>query len=664
MGPDAEAPRPRWMHRVQYGAFCAVETLLKRVSVERVAQLGRWVGTCAWWVAGRYRRLALQNLEIAFGAERTQAEKRALAKESFARLGANFLCGLKLPLMAQAEVEQRVRMEGLEHVQAADAGKRNIVYAVCHLSCWELLTQVPSLFVFGRTPGSVYQSLGNPLLNDLILRRREKLGYRLFDRADGFAEPMKFVREMGCLGVLVDQHAGDHGVWSPFFGRLASTTPLAALLAKRGNAQLLFMTLNDDGPGRWVMRCLPPIADFATEKGSSVEQVTARLNGVVEQVIRAAPADWFWVHNRWKTPNPNFLIRHYRRGLALPEGMQEAELKRFELLVRSPNWLGDACMAFPAVRALKRGRPDLRLTVFGPEKLRELWEDLPEVDAYVGKGAKEGLLAVGRRLRQSGVRYDAGLLFTNSTRSTLEFWLAKIPRLIGFKGSLRSRLLNQICPEPKPGKPPLHHAYRYLRMAEHAGAEVDAAELWLREGSDLPSAVSVQQRVRIGICAGAEYGPAKRWPLERFAEVMNRVTAELSAGEGAMELEWVFFGAPGEAAMGEALAGMVQADHQNRVGKTRLSELIVELKTCRFLLTNDTGTMHLAAALGVPTVALFGSTEPSLTGPLGNQHRVLRHHVPCSPCFKRECPFGHYDCMNGLTVDRVVAEVKAVLVPL
>lgn len=664
MGQDAGAARPSGLHWVQYGVFRAVEWLLKLGTVEAVARLGRGVGLLAWWLAGSYRRLALRNLEIAYGQELTPQQRRALARESFARLGANFLCGLKLPLMAQAEVERRVRMEGLEHVRAADAGKRNIVYAVCHLSCWELLTQVPSLFVFGRTPGSVYQALGNPLLNDLILRRREKLGYRLFDRADGFAEPMKFVREMGCLGVLVDQHAGDHGVWSPFFGRLASTTPLAALLAKRGQAQLLFMTLNDDGPGRWVMRCLPPIADFGVEKGASVEQVTARLNGVVEQVIRAAPEDWFWVHNRWKTPNPNFLIRHYRRGLALPDGMGEDELKRFELIVRSPNWLGDACMAFPAVRALKRGRPDLRLTVFGPEKLRELWEALPEVDAYVGKDGKEGLLAVGRRLRESGVRYDAGLLFTNSTRSTLEFWLAKIPRLIGYRGSLRARWLNQVCPEPKPGKPPLHHAHRYLRMAEHAGAAVDAPELWQGQGSEQPAAaasVAGTQRVRIGICAGAEYGPAKRWSLERFAEVMNRVTAELSDGETGMDLEWVFFGAPGEAAMGEALAQLVQVEHQNRVGKTRLSELIVELKTCRFLLTNDTGTMHLAAALGVPTVALFGSTEPSLTGPLGDQHRVLRHHVPCSPCFKRECPFGHYDCMKGLTVDRVVDEVKAAL---
>jgi ADP-heptose:LPS heptosyltransferase len=128
------------------------------------------------------------------------------------------------------------------------------------------------------------------------------------------------------------------------------------------------------------------------------------------------------------------------------------------------------------------------------------------------------------------------------------------------------------------------------------------------------------------------------------------------------EIEWRFFGAPGEAAMGEELEARLQGvKHRNFVGKTSLSQLIQNLKQCRLLLTNDTGTMHLAAALGVPTVSIFGSTEPVLTGPLGPHHRIVRHHVPCSPCFRRECPFGHYQCMTGVTVERVESEVMKAL---
>ena len=111
--------------------------------------------------------------------------------------------------------------------------------------------------------------------------------------------------------------------------------------------------------------------------------------------------------------------------------------------------------------------------------------------------------------------------------------------------------------------------------------------------------------------------------------------------------------------MGEQLSQLVgeAAKHENLVGKTRLAGLITELRRCHLLVTNDTGTMHLAAALGVPTVSIFGSTEPVLTGPLGDRHTVIRHQVPCSPCFKRECPFGHYECMTRITPEQVARAV-------
>lgn len=144
--------------------------------------------------------------------------------------------------------------------------------------------------------------------------------------------------------------------------------------------------------------------------------------------------------------------------------------------------------------------------------------------------------------------------------------------------------------------------------------------------------------------------------MENFLAVAKQVGAQHPPAE------WLLFGAPGEKAMGETMSMQLNGTrHQNLVGKTSLAELIQQLRACRLLLTNDTGTMHLAAALGVPTVSIFASTEPILTGPLGPGHRIVRHHVPCSPCFKRECPFGHYQCMTGVTVERVAAEVERTL---
>jgi heptosyltransferase-2 len=643
------------VHWLQYAAFRVAESILNLLPIAGVVRIGRFLGGSAYWITGKYRRLAQHNLRIAFSGEWSEAQIRSTARAHFATLGGNLLAGFKLPLMSEADILKRVVSEGVEHVQAADREGRNIVYAVCHLSCWELLTQVPSLYVFGRKPGSVFQPLANPLLNALVLRRRQKLGYSLFDRSEGFTEPMKFIRNGGCLGVLVDQHAGDHGVWCPFFGRLASTTPLAALLARRGNALLLPITIQDDGIGRWRLRILPPVAGNPAGKPPSIEQVTADLNVVVENVIWEKPADWFWVHNRWKTPNPNFLLKSYHRGIALPAGMQPSQLKPFEVVVRSPNWLGDACMALPAVRALKQGRPDIRVTVFGPDKLRDLWLSQGEVDAFVGKVGKEGLWKASGRLRRTGVRYDAGILFTNSTRSTLEFWLAGIPRLVGQRGSIRSWFLTQTCPESKLGARPLHHTEKYVGIVRHAGGSSPEPSQ-ARPETEGAAGDRASSGFRLGLCAGAEYGQAKRWPMERFAAAASQISARLDRPS-----EWILFGAPGEAAMGEALSAEIRGPHQNRVGKTSLGELIVELRTCDLLLTNDTGTMHLAAALGVPTVSIFGSTEPSLTGPVGDRHWIVRHHVPCSPCFKRECPFGHFDCMTGITVERVVETVLEAL---
>lgn len=636
----------QWM---VYALFRCVEGLLAVLPLIVVWRLGRLLGALAYLLAGSYRKLALNNLRIAFEGEKSEAERRQIAREHFRSLAANFLCGLKMPLMDEKTLLKHVRAEGIERVQAAhDDNKRPILNLVLHASCWEILTQVPGAYVRGHATGAIYQPLRNPFLNALLLRRREKLGYALFDRQAGFNAPMKFLREGGQIGVLVDQHAGDHGLWCPFFGRLASTTPIAALMAMRTGAVVMPMMVYDDGPARWRLVAAPEV----TSDENSAESLTTAINLAVEQLIRAQPAGWFWVHNRWKTPRPNFLLSSYKRGVVLPAGVEAAALKPFHLLIRSPNWLGDACMAFPMVRAIKKGRPDLQITIFGDKKLEELWLAMPEVSRYIAKEPKEGPCAVARRIKASGIHFDAAVLCTNSTRSTLELWLAGIPRLVGFRGSLRSKMLNQIIKEPPPGGPVEHHARRYMRLAAGIGADVSQPGLWDAPAPDLPAG----GKLRIGVCAGAEYGPAKRWPLERFAEVVRTVSAENT------RLHWLLLGAPKEAEMGEKLSAMLPGvPHDNLVGKTRLSELITTLRGCALLLTNDTGTMHLAAALGVPTVSIFGSTCPVATGPLGDRHLVIQHQVPCSPCFERECPFGHYDCMTRVTVGQVAEAVRSAL---
>ena len=157
----------------------------------------------------------------------------------------------------------------------------------------------------------------------------------------------------------------------------------------------------------------------------------------------------------------------------------------------------------------------------------------------------------------------------------------------------------------------------------------------------------------IGLCPGAEYGPAKRWLPERFAEAAAKITAQSSA-------QWILLGTKNDAVIGEQIAAAIGDHCVNRIGQTTLGQLIDELRQCSLLLTNDSGTMHLAALLGVPVVSVFGSTEPRLTAPLGNGHVILRHQVECSPCFLRECPID-FRCMKAVTVQEVVDAVMSIL---
>jgi heptosyltransferase-2 len=164
---------------------------------------------------------------------------------------------------------------------------------------------------------------------------------------------------------------------------------------------------------------------------------------------------------------------------------------------------------------------------------------------------------------------------------------------------------------------------------------------------------NVNRQKLLGLCPGAEYGPAKRWLPERFAEAAAAISAQ-------SDVKWILFGTKKDKAIGETIATALGENCSNRIGQTTLDQLIEELRGCRALLTNDTGTMHLAALLGLPVVAVFGSTEPALTGPLGNGHTIIRHHVECSPCFLRECPID-FRCMKTVTVPEVVNAVMLIV---
>ena len=621
-----------------YRAGTAIASVLP---VRVLFALGNFFGLGAWLCMPQYRRLARRNLELAFAHEKSSRELRRLARRNFQCLSANMLCNLKMISMPAEKLGRYVQPENLDAVHQELRAGRPVVLVLSHIGSWELAAQLVPHYLPYRI-GSPYQSLRNRFIDRDVSRRRARTGAELFDRSEGFSKAIELLRSGGLLGVFADQHAGDHGLWTPLFGRLASTSALPGLLAKRTGATVMAAAVHTVGPARWRM----VFTSRLDSPGDSVNSITWKANATIEQQVRRAPEDWLWVHNRWKTPQPNFLLTHYKRGIYLPPEIPAKNLKPFRIFIRAANWLGDSVISVPAVRAMKAGRPDAHVTVAAPEKIASVWKLVPDIDEVLPLKPGSFFSVVQTIRRQKP--FEVAILFPNSLRTALEVWFASIPRRVGFRGHHRQWLLNQIATEQPPG-PIQHQVYRYLHMARELGGPDAAPEI----RKFLPRIKTNGAPAKLGLCPGAEYGPAKRWLPERFAQVALTIAEQ-------RPVQWVLFGTAADSERGAAIESTLGAHCVNRIGQTTLDQLVAELSECALLLTNDTGTMHLATLVGVPVVAVFGSTEPRLTGPLGTGHDVIRHQVECSPCFLRECPID-FRCMNAVSVEEVTAAVSAQL---
>ena len=620
---------------VVYLFYRAGTDLLILLPLPLIFAIGQIGGAIGWLALPHYRKLALRNVRIAFGDELSEKQMRGIVRRHFQRLGANLLCSVKFTRMPMERILERVRLENFEYAENCFRQKQPFVLCLSHIGSWEFCSQLFPHFAHGQRTATVYQRIRNPHIDRHVRAARSRFGLEVFERSEGFGRAIELLRSRGGIGILMDQHAGDGGLWTPFFGRLASTTPLPALLARRTHAKLIGFAVHTVGFARWRAVAETPI-DGASE---SIEKLTACGNEILEKQVRRAPEDWFWVHNRWKTPRPNFLLAKYKRGVFLPE---KTRLKPFRILIRSSNWMGDAVMSAPAVRAIKDGRPDAQVTVAVPKKIAPLWKIISEVDEIIALPSKSVFVAA--RLFRQKRPFDVAILFPNSLRSALEIFLARIPRRVGLTGHWRRWLLNQ-RPRETFSRGIVHQTYKYLELASTIGAKMEPR---------FPAAHSIRGRrdqLKFGLCPGAEYGPAKRWP--RFADVTREIATRFP-------VQWILFGTAGDAAVGFEIAAALGEKCLNRIGQTTLEELIDELRDCDLLLTNDTGTMHLAALLRVPTISIFGSTEPLRTGPLGRGHRIFRHHVECSPCFLRECPLD-FRCMHAVTSAEVVAAIQQMI---
>jgi heptosyltransferase-2 len=330
---------------------------------------------------------------------------------------------------------------------------------------------------------------------------------------------------------------------------------------------------------------------------------------------------------------------------------------RYErILVRATNWVGDAVMSLPALRALRDRFPTAKISILAKPWVADLYGREPFCDEMIPYTASDltSKWAAGRALADSG--YDCAILLQNAFEAAAVAFAARIPERIGYARDGRGFLLTRAISVPHQGEIPPHERFYYLELLRRAGIidELPASDSIRLEGAAAAKHAGAG-RFRdlglgdtvIGISPGAAYGTAKRWLPERFAEAAVRMASELDAAVA-------IFGSKAEyplcASVAESIAPSVRV--RNFAGETSLAEFIECAAACRVYLTNDSGAMHIASALGVPTVAIFGATNHVTTGPTGPLARIVRENVECSPCLKRECPIDHR-CMTRVEAARV-----------
>lgn len=338
-----------------------------------------------------------------------------------------------------------------------------------------------------------------------------------------------------------------------------------------------------------------------------------------------------------------------------------------KILIVGPSWVGDMVMAQTLFQCLKQRHPECEIDVLAPDWSRPILERMPEVRAALSLPLGHGVLdlATRRRIGKSLVgQYDQAILLPNSLKSALVPWFAGIPKRTGWKGEMRYGLLNDIRTLDKDRYPLMIE--RFMALAYEPGAALPQPypqprlqiDEFSREAALSKFGLQLDRPV-LALCPGAEFGEAKRWPAEHYAKV-----AEIKIREGWQV--WLF-GSKNDHAVGEdirmRLIPGLREEVSNLSGQTSLAEAIDLMSAATAVVSNDSGLMHVAAALNRPLVAVYGSTSPGFTPPLADRVEIVRLGLECSPCFERTCRYGHYNCLRELkprpvieALDRLVGE--------
>ncbi|MBN2568803.1 MAG: lipopolysaccharide heptosyltransferase II [Deltaproteobacteria bacterium] len=337
------------------------------------------------------------------------------------------------------------------------------------------------------------------------------------------------------------------------------------------------------------------------------------------------------------------------------------------VLIRGTNWIGDVIMTLPAIAAVRHSLPQSHITVLAKPWVAELYRISPDVDEvieYESPGMHDGITGKFRLAGQLQKRnFAMAILLQNAIEAAMIVWLARIPIRMGYNSDARGVLLTHSVHRTKEIRT-IHQIHYYLEMLKSLGFKTAGELPKLPIGENLREISQAilnchditPEDTLVGMAPGATFGPAKMWFPERFAAVGDQLVKDFSA-------KIILFGSKGDRERAERVQQYSNNRFVNLAGTTSLKEAIALIASCRLFITNDSGLMHLAGALAIPLVAIFGSTNPATTSPAGGKSIIIHHDIPCSPCLKKVCPTD-FRCMDMIAIDDVYGAAEKFLLNL
>lgn len=624
-----EATLQQYVGLWSYKAFCF---FLRLLDIRLVALIGRCVGYLVWAVSSRRRAIVARNFRIIVDPMLRKDKLSSMVRRNMVRTSMNLACSLRTGLMSKREMERSIRMEGADHFEACGQNGHCVIACIPHAGNWEILARIRPYFSKVEHFGSMYRRMSNPLLEELVYKSRTAYGCEMFSKEDGLRNVLKLARTGGLLGVLSDQFTQE-GLFLPYFGKMTGVTPLPALLYKRckGKGHLFSVFTRNTKLGCWDAVLGREIQ--LPEKCDTLAELTMQVNLALEKCQREDIIDGFWMHHRWKCTN-----------VFAPQ--QEAEVNEvakantrlpLRLIACLPDSFEEATLTIPALRVLSSCRFDAQLTVICPAKQKDFWHKEEYITHVVTSDEKRTAF---EQLEDDAIYKDGpfDIIFMFSDNEKVFRNLLKLtPIHVSALGDnpLRKKYRKAIRAqhESMPRIRVQHRSQHYLDLLKNTHKlSIEAGVLAIADSGNAKTSGAF-------IAPFSSLGDADCWPEAKWKELTEKLPAKptllaLSCDKDAAE------------AMAERLdiscCCVAPEDVRTVLGPN------TELYAVDGLLP------QLAAHCNCRCTVLMSSRSPDLYGPMGKDDKVVYHHTPCHPCYRRSCDRGTEHCTDTITVDDVL----------